>query len=87
MERRTNALAELAETLKHHIEPRRLNADKDEFAVAICKVQRIVAELAKVEDVTESHNLKLVQKPSSWQCYDAIVNCRAIAEEGAGDGK
>lgn len=73
-----NALKELAETLKFHIEPRRLNADKDEFAVAICKSQRIIAELAMVK-------LNGVGWAERIELADAYEKCRAIAEEGAKD--
>ncbi len=73
-----NALEVLAKTLKHHIEPRRLNADNDEFAVAVCKAQRIVAELARVrflDFVNESF-------PNVADAERAVCKCRAIAEEG-----
>ena len=47
----------------------------------ICRASRIVAELAKVEDVTDVQNLKVIKRPNVWQSVDAISKCRAIAEE------
>ena len=47
------------------------------------KASRIVAELAKVEDQRDGETNSDVL----WRCNDCIAKCRAIAEEGAGDGK
>lgn len=76
-----NALAELAKWLKQLVDA---NGGKKCRAVAnIDKAQRIVAELAKVEDRREGETNSDVL----WRCNDCIAKCRAIAEEGGGDGK
>ena len=80
-----NALAELAKWLKQLVDA---NGGKKCRAVAnIDKAQRIVAELAKVDDVNDVFRLQLVRRPNQDQALAAIVKCRAIAEEGAGDDK
>lgn len=49
--------------------------------IDIRKAQRIVAELAKVEDRREGEtNIDVL-----WRCNDCIAMCRVIAEEGAGN--
>lgn len=76
-----NALAELAERLKpigntHHT-----------FLIDyadIDKAQRIIAELAKVQFVKTSFSDE-VHWPIQGHAFDALVACRAIAEEV--DGK
>lgn len=73
MSNANNALAELAERLDRvGVELCRDELDADSKD-AVHKAKCIIAELAKVEDVIESHNLKLVQVPNSWQCYDAVA--------------
>ena len=75
-----NALAELAKWLKQLVDA---NGGKKCRAVAnIDKAQRIVAEVAKVEDVNNLYRLKLVKRPNQDQALAAIVKCRAITEEG-----
>ncbi len=79
MPEKKNALAELAEDLEilkvileneHH--PKGLQvADK---------AQRIVAELAKVEDWTNDYG---AEEPMPYSSVSAIKESRAIAEEGA----
>lgn len=70
-----NALAELAECIK--------NADIQIGKMAGCsfecirKAQRIVAELAKVEDRHNGETNSNVLR----RCNDCIAKCRAIAEE------
>ena len=76
-----NALAELAECIK--------NADIQIGKMAGCSfecirnAQRIVAELAKVEDRHDGETNSDVL----WRCNDCIAKCRAIAEEGVNNGK
>lgn len=71
-----NALAELAERLKSRIEHHGYAFDshkQDDI-----KAQRIVAELAKLQFDANG-------KPNMYDAFHCAVNCRAIAEEGAGD--
>ena len=75
MERSTNALSELAERLDYLV--RFVSIGVDYFH----KAQRIVAELAKVNTLGPKHI------PGDVSLYTAYAKCRAIAEEGAGDGK
>lgn len=87
-----NALAELAEMLKAYAEILRafkkdLGDKEDEVGGMmiddIDKASRIVAELAKVEDRRDGEtNIDVL-----WRCNDCIARCRAIAEEGANNGK
>lgn len=90
MERSTNALAELAERLEDV-----LAYAQDELFLehkqTLDKAQRIVAELAKVSD---GHWENICDGPPVYICHVedlkvlcCIGKCRAIAEEGAGDGK
>ena len=80
-----NALAELSKWLKQLVDA---NGGKNCRAVAnIDKAQRIVAELAKVDDVNDVYRLQLVRRPNQDQALTAIVTCRAIAEEGVKDGE
>ena len=75
-----NALAELAEQLSPKGETKTL------FLINgrdIIKAQRIIAELAKVEDRREEET----NSDALWRCNDCIAKCRAIAEEGVKDGK
>ena len=81
-----NALAELAERLEQIAEVERESAvfhgDPLDASDDIDKAQRIVAELAKVPNIS--------QIPiKHWNCkeLEALRNCLAIAEEGAEDGK
>lgn len=86
-----NALAELAELLAvtlPHVEVavgcEVYSVDKHltcaKVKAAIAKASRIVAELAKF---TETNYFEA----SESQMFETLTNCRAIAEEGAGDGK
>lgn len=77
-----NALAELAERLTPN---KVINVNGNVVAVwvdndAIVAAQRIVAELAKVDNDQYG-------RPMFMDSKCAIIKCRAIAEEGAGDGK
>lgn len=77
MERSTNALAELAERLSPRGETKTLLLVNGRD---IIKAQHIVAELAKVEYGDDGHIY-------SWTDTEIkLKKCRAIAEEGAGDG-
>lgn len=76
-----NALAELAGRLGRVIVPH----PKTRIYNDLLKAYRIVAVLAKVEDVNDVYRLKLVKRPNQCQAIDAIVKCREIAEEGAED--
>lgn len=81
MPKTKNALAELAKWLKQLVDA---NGGKKCRAVAnIDKAQRIVAELAKVEDRREEET----NSDALWRCNDCIAKCRVIAEEGVKDGK
>ena len=51
--------------------------------IDIRKAQRIVAELAKVEDRREGET----NSDALWRCNDCIARCRTIAEKGAEDDK
>ena len=78
MKRSTNALAELAKRLK----PK--GDDWLYFLIDygdLCKAARIVAELAKVNTLGPKHI------PGDISLYTAYAKCRAVAEEGAKDGK
>ena len=80
MSRTKNALAELAERLTPGLV---INVNgcvtaKDVDFDALQKAQRIVAELAKVEDSREGET----NSDALWRCNDCIAMCRVIAEEG-----
>ena len=79
MERSTNALAELAKWLECDI--RMIEFGNVAQLKRLRKVKRIVAELAKVNTLGPNHI------PGDISLYTAYAKCRAIAEEGAGDGK
>ena len=75
-----NALAELAERMA--VVTSR-GGDTWRWLKDVIKAQRIIAELAKVED---RHNGE-TNSDVLWRCNDCIAKCRAIAEEGANNGK
>lgn len=84
-----NALAELAERLSNDAEY--LYGNNDKASEDVSKAQRIVAELAKVSD---GHWEVICDGPEAYLCTAgdlkvqcAIGRCRAIAEEGANNGK
>ena len=79
MERSTNALAELAKRLECDI--RMIEFGNVAQLKRFRKVKRIVAELAKVNTLGPKHI------PGDISLYTAYAKCRAIAEEGAKDGK
>lgn len=81
MERSTNALAELAERLSNDAEY--LYGNNNKASEDVSKAQRIVAELAMVEDRREEET----NSDALWRCNDCIAKCRVIAEEGVKDGK
>lgn len=72
MTKERNALAELAEELR----VMSLDVVGDEETV-LDKAYRIIAELAKVHGCTFAGN------PRVDKSADAVIACRAIAEEGA----
>lgn len=84
-----NALAELAAELKRSLDLQMPGTsyyrDRTVFCTpeVIDKSMRIVAELAKVEDRHDGETNSDVL----WRCNDCIAKCRAIAEEGANNGK
>ena len=79
MERSTNALAELAKRLELDI--RMIEFGNVAQLKRFRKVKRIVMELAKVEYGDDGHI-------RCWTDTEIkLKNCRAIAEEGAKDGK
>ena len=71
-----NALAELAECLSNDAEY--LYGNNDKASEDVSKAQRIIAELAKVEDRHDGETNSDVL----WRCNDCIAKCREIAEEG-----
>ena len=75
MERSTNALAELADQLSPKGETKTLSLINGRD---IIKAQRIIAELANVEDRRDEET----NSDALWRCNDCIAKCRAIAEEG-----
>ena len=77
-----NALAELTDRFDTFIALIPCFVEPADEKMLDC-MKRIVAELAKVEDVTDVHNLKVIKRPNVWQSVDAISKCRAIALEGA----
>ena len=90
MERSTNALAELASTLCG------IEIDKAHYKTvgecvdamnAMEKAQRIIAELAKANTLVPKHGPVDISLYRAYKLYKVYENCRAIAEEGAGDGK
>ena len=74
-ETKKNALAELAENLEHE---NFFGVDHYKRELWVYKAQRIVTELAKVEDQRDGETNSDVL----WRCNDCIARCRAIAEEG-----
>ena len=72
-----NALAELAGRLGRVI----ITHPKTRIYNDLLKAYRIVAELAKVNTLGPKHI------PGDISLYTAYAKCRAIAEEGAKDGK
>ena len=78
-----NALAELAERLDIIVFGLVTDGHPCDETIDIRKAQRIVAELAKVEDRREGET----NSDSLWRCNDCIAKCRVIAEEGTEDEK
>lgn len=89
MPEKRNALAELARVMNTPVDMASIHdrglvvLNAQQFS-AYQKAQRIVAELAKVEDWTNDFG---ADEPRPYSSVSAIKECRAIAEEGAGDGK
>ena len=79
MERSTNALAELAKWLE--IDIRMIEFGNVAQLKRFRKIKRIVEELANVNTLGPKHI------PGDISLYTAYAKCRAIAEEGAKDGK
>lgn len=85
-----NALEELAKELKKSLDLRLHGTSYYNDRAVFCtpkvidKAWRIVAELAKVEDWTNDSG---ADEPRPYSSVSAIKECRAIAEEGACDGK
>lgn len=84
-----NAMAELAKELSDF--QKYLHEEFKVGSLGLEKAQRIVAELAKVrswfiETANKQFNDgKVGCHQFKTRCYIAFKNCRAIAEEGAGD--
>ena len=78
-----NALAELAKRLDIIVFGLVTDGHPCDETIDIRKAQRIIAELAKVEDRREEET----NSDALWRCNDCIANCRAIAEEGTEDEK
>ena len=79
-----NMLAELEKRLDISVFGLVTDGHPCDETIDIRKAQRIVAELAKVRDTNwlAGHNYP---EPNSSSV--AVSNCRAVAEEGANDGK
>ena len=75
-----NALAELAERMA--VVTSR-GGDTWRWLKDVIKAQRIVAELAKVEDRHDGETNSNVLR----RCNDCIAKCRAIAEKGENNDK
>lgn len=75
-----NALAELAERLEVEA---KFAEESGRNGRPIYNASRIVSELAKVKDIKEFCIVHVRED----MAIDAVENCRAIAEEGAGNGK
>ena len=73
-----NALAEMAVRLGTDV----LSLGRDKYP-EIEKASRIVSELAKVKDQRDGETNSDVL----LRCNNCIAKCRAIAEEGANNGK
>ena len=73
-----NELAELAKRLDIIVFGLVTDGHPCDETIDIRKAQRIVAELAKVEDRREGET----NSDALWRCNDCITMCRAIAEEG-----
>ena len=84
-----NALAELAERMSSPVElmpgtgDSLIGLNRNQLE-AYKKAQRIVAELAKVEDWTNDFG---ADEPAPYSSVSAIKKCLAIAEEGVNNGK
>ena len=75
--KKNTALADLAAELYQIC----MHTTRNNGLDAIAKAQRIVTELAKVEDIDKVRPLEVVQMPNACHCYFAVIKCRAIAEE------
>ena len=78
-----NALAELEKRLDIIVFGLVTDGHPCDETIDIRKAQRIIAELAKVEDRREGET----NSDSLWRCNDCIAKCRVIAEEGTEDEK
>ena len=78
-----NALAELEKRLDIIVFGLVTDGHPCDETIDIRKAQRIIAELAKVEDRREGET----NSDALWRCNDCIAMCRAIAEEGTEDEK
>ena len=77
-----NALAELSERLDIIVFGLVTDGHPCDETIDIRKAQRIIAELAKVR-----WSKLWIDRPAADESVNAIIKCRAIAEEGAEDGK
>ena len=81
-----NALAQLAKVMDTPVDMASIHdrglvvLNAQQFN-AYQKAQRIVSELAKVEDRREGET----NSDALWRCNDCIAKCRVIAEEGVGN--
>ena len=78
-----NTLARLAKRLDIIVFGLVTDGNPCDETIDIRKAQRIVAELAKVEDRREGET----NSDSLWRCNGCIAKCRVIAEEGTEDEK
>lgn len=78
-----NTLADLAKRLDIIVFGLVTDGHPCDETIDIRKAQRIVAELAKVEDRRDRET----NSDALWRCNDCIAKCRVIAEEGTEDEK
>ena len=78
-----NTLARLAKRLDIIVFGLVTDGHPCDETIDIRKAQRIIAELAKVEDRRDEET----NSDALWRCNDCIAKCRAIAEEGTEDEK
>lgn len=78
-----NALEELANDLG--------NIDEGPSPESVCKARRIISELAKIEEaeefLLEKYDAETARRIVHQIKGNTILKCRAIAKEGANDGK
>ena len=94
MPEKKNALEELAKRLRNglYINPNDKRFDGPVIvrtldANDVLAAQRIVADLAKANTLVPKHGPVDISLYRAYKLYKVYENCRAIAEEGADNGK